>query len=244
MSIVRAIANSNSGLFFSSYGVRMSGIDLARLQEAMDDAGIDQPELARRIGCTQGAISQIVLGKTQRSRFLPDIAEQLGVSLHWLRGTSQDRSPASAPPVSALDAAAELGLTLVPEFDLGYSMGGGTPFEYAERVGVVPFQTNWLRRMISGTFADLLVAKGDGDSMMPTILDEDYVLIDTAQKAINRQDRIWAVNYGELGMIKRIRRLPDGSYELMSDNPQVRSSFAADGEMHVIGRVIWIGRRM
>lgn len=80
--------------------------------------------------------------------------------------------------------------------------------------------------------------------MQPTLLDGDMVLIDTAQRQITKQDRIWAVSYGDLGMIKRVRRLPNGSYALMSDNPAVSPVNAVDDEMYVIGRVIWIGRQV
>src|SRR3546814_6315379 len=37
------------------------------------------------------------------------------------------------------------------------------------------------------------------------------------QKDIGQQDRIWALAYGDLGMIKRVRRLPGGTYRLRSD---------------------------
>lgn len=80
--------------------------------------------------------------------------------------------------------------------------------------------------------------------MIPTMLDGDIVLIDTSQKRIEQQDRIWALGYGELGMIKRVRRLPNGSYDLMSDNSAVSPINASDEEMYVVGRVVWIGRRM
>ena len=90
----------------------------------------------------------------------------------------------------------------------------------------------------------MFVARGEGDSMMPTLLDGDIVLIDTAQKQITQQDRIWALSYGDLGMIKRVRRLPNGVYRITSDNEVVEPIEVADEEMHVVGRVIWIGRSM
>src|SRR3546814_11777538 len=34
---------------------------------------------------------------------------------------------------------------------------------------------------------------------------------------MGQQDRIWALAYGDLGMIKRVRRLPGGTYRLRSD---------------------------
>jgi phage repressor protein C with HTH and peptisase S24 domain len=80
--------------------------------------------------------------------------------------------------------------------------------------------------------------------MMPTILDSDVVIIDTAQKSIVKQDRLWCLNYGELGMIKRVRMQPDGGALIISDNPAVENFTAYDGEVQAIGRVIWIGRRV
>ena len=140
--------------------------------------------------------------------------------------------------------AKQLGLALIPELELGYSMGGGNVIELFEQTGIAPFKRDWLRPMMKGSFDDLFVAKGEGDSMIPTMLDGDIVLIDTAQKNILMQDRIWALSYGDLGMIKRVRKLPDEGYQINSDNPSVTPITAYDGEMHVIGRVIWVGRRM
>lgn len=57
----------------------------------MADAGINQSELARRIGVTPGAINQIVGGPTKRTRLLPAIARELGVSVDWLAGLTDDR---------------------------------------------------------------------------------------------------------------------------------------------------------
>lgn len=98
--------------------------------------------------------------------------------------------------------------------------------------------------MMRGNFADLFAARGSDDSMTPTLLDGDIVLIDTSQKRIDQQDRIWALSYGDLGMIKRVRRLPGGSYRVMSDNASVSPIEATDEEIHVVGRVTWIGRTM
>jgi len=70
-----------------------------RVSEAMAAAEVDQSELARRIGVTPGAINQIVTGRTQRSRLLPDIARQLAVSVDWLTGLTDDRRGDAAPEV-------------------------------------------------------------------------------------------------------------------------------------------------
>ena len=145
---------------------------------------------------------------------------------------------------SPAEAAEQLGSVLIPQLEIGYSMGGGSVFEDYQQTALVPFPREWLRPMIRGRFDDLFVSRGQGDSMMPTLLDGDLVIVDTAQKQITQQDRIWCLSYGDLGMIKRCRVLPDGAVQVNSDNPAVSPITAHDGELHVIGRVIWIGRRV
>jgi transcriptional regulator with XRE-family HTH domain len=76
----------------------MSKVDLTRLEQAMEDADMDQSALARAVGCTPGAINQIVLGNTRKSRLLPDIARALGVTFDWLTGVDADAPrPGRAP---------------------------------------------------------------------------------------------------------------------------------------------------
>jgi phage repressor protein C with HTH and peptisase S24 domain len=123
-------------------------------------------------------------------------------------------------------------------------MGGGAFIE--GHVEAVPrdFDAGWLADITRSAPELLFVARGIGDSMMPTLLDNDTLLVDRGQRQILQQDRIWAITYGELGMIKRVRRRPDGKYLLMSDNPQISEIEALQDELHVVGRVVWIGRKV
>lgn len=216
-----------------------------RIEERLGKLGLSQSELARRVGIKQPTINALIRGNNTTSKHLHRIAAELETSPGYLAGETDEDAPVAVAP-SALEALTEkLDLAIVPELEIGYSMGPGTTvFEQYEQKGIVPFQRAWLRSMMRGSITDLFVARGEGDSMQPTILDGDIVLIDTAQRDIRQQDRIWAVAYGDLGMIKRVRRLPGGTYQLLSDNPTVPLIDCADEEMHVVGRVIWIGRRI
>lgn len=95
----------------------MRGVDLARLAKAMADADIDQSKLARTVGCTPGAINQIVSGQSQRSRFLPEIADALGVSRRWLMGEDVPRDPLTPVPprAPAQPQVVMMGVTMPPE---------------------------------------------------------------------------------------------------------------------------------
>ena len=168
------------------------------------------------------------------------VASTLNVSLDWLL-TGHDSSPDNRTGSSK---ASDLGLTMIPETDISYSLGGGMVVEDYAETRMVPFRSDWLSRLTRGGPADVFLTRGQGDSMMPTILDDDDVLVNRADRAIRHQDRIWAVGYGDLGMIKRVRRLPSGMFQLNSDNPAVSPIEATEDELFIVGRVIWIGRRV
>ena len=163
------------------------------------------------------------------------LADLLEVNPRWLISGEGPKGGGALP--------ADDDAVLVQEIDLAYGMGGTYLDVVSLEPRTIPFPRAWLRTFTSSDPEHLFFARGDGDSMMPTILDQDIVLIDRSQLAINRQDRIWAVAYGELGMIKRVRAMPDGSYQLLSDNPNVEPAVAVDGEMTVIGRVVAVIRR-
>jgi phage repressor protein C with HTH and peptisase S24 domain len=229
--------------------LRVDEIDLdspgGRLKWAREQAGFtNAADFAKRVGenpTTYRAYENNQNGYAKKANHFGD---RLGVTGRWLlEGGDLERSTETAAG-SFEQQAKEMGLSLIPELELGYSMGGGSVFNDYHHKGFVPFQRDFLRSYMKGSFADLFVARGTGDSMSPTLLDGDIVLIDTAQKRIDQQDRIWALSYGELGMIKRVRRLPGGIYRIMSDNPAVAPIDASDDELFVVGRVCWIGRTM
>lgn len=215
-----------------------------RLTARMKKQGLSQAELARRVKVSQPTINALATGGSQSSAHLHKIARALETTVDWLEGLTDDPGPDAVPAVSREMLAEQLGLELVPELDIGFSMGGGSVTADFPRIGFRAFDRDFLARIARGNPASLFVAQGEGDSMQPTLMHEDSVLIDTSEKEINKQDRIWALAYGDLGMIKRVRRLPGGRFLILSDNATILPFEAADEEMHVIGRVVWIGRRI
>lgn len=66
------------------------GITAQRIAARMAEVNAQQDELAAAIGCSQGAISQILTGRTRNSRFLPRIAQHLDVTTAWLLGLTDN----------------------------------------------------------------------------------------------------------------------------------------------------------
>lgn len=135
--------------------------------------------------------------------------------------------------------------TLVPvrEIDLNFGMGA-TYLDVPVTEEVHHFPSAWLRRYTRSAPEKLFFAQGVGDSMEPTLHDSDLLLIDTDQQTLNSADRIWVVSYADCGMIKRLRPVPGGGVEVMSDKKEVPPFTAYDGELVIIGRVVAVQRKL
>lgn len=223
-----------------------------RMKAKMDRKGISQSELARRVGISQPVIFKLLKGESQGSSHLHKIARELDTTVEYLTGEIDDPDSAAlrdsrlkyVPQPDDPKLLAVPNLAAIPQLDIAYSMGGGAINEFVEPVGQWYFTKDMLRPLMKGGIEQLFVVRASGDSMIPTMINGDLCIVDRAQDDIDQQDRIWAVAYGDLGMIKRVRKLPNAGYQLNSDNAAVSPIEAHDGEMHVIGRVIWIGRAM
>lgn len=208
--------------------------------------------LRKKLETTGKPLWDIERGKVKKPspRVLRAIEEVLGfppeqlVDLVHPRDGQQKIVPIAGPAPTLEDFAAEHGIVFLEEVDLALGMGATYLDGNAEVLSIVPFKEDWLRGIAPAGVEHLKVVRGRGDSMQPTIMDGDLVVVDLSQTRIDDQDRIWAIAYGDLGMIRRVRKTPRGSLLLMPDNSVVRPDEVGDGEAHIMGRVIWIGRRI
>ncbi len=214
------------------------------LDTAMRRAGVNQSELADRVGVTQPSIGRLLSGETKTSRVIVLIAEALQTTVDFLTG----RSSEVAPPPALIGNDPEIDASVdveILEIDLAYGMGGGIFVnDGAVRENTLTFSRSWLRNFSNAPPDYLFFCRGAGDSMTPTIHDNDIVLIDRSQNTVRMRDQIWAVTIGDFGMIKRLRPQADGTVLILSDNPNVPPDTASDGEMFIIGRVVAIVRKV
>lgn len=75
-----------------------------------------------------------------------------------------------------------------------------------------------------------------GDSMAPTILPGDRLVVDRADRRVTGGAAICVVRRDDDLLVKRVTRTPDG-WALRSDNPAWPALTCAVGEIAVIGRV-------
>lgn len=228
----------------------MADISSARLENLMAKRGLSQSELARRVGVKQPTIGRLISGHTRSTSVLVEIARELSTTPEYLTGESDELGDelsaqpliSNVRPVEDFDEDDEL--VEVMELDLRFGMGGGSYLELPVKKKPRRFTRGWLRLFTMSPPSRIFIAKGIGDSMAPTVQNADIVIIDTAEDRLDMADQIFAVAYGDSGMIKRLRPMAGGGVKIMSDNPLVESEMAYDGELHVIGKVVAVVRRM
>ncbi|EGJ20081.1 putative phage repressor [Cereibacter sphaeroides WS8N] len=137
----------------------------------------------------------------------------------------------------------------VPVHSALLAAGDGCDNAGDDVVDHLAFRRDWLRRIgVSLTAAALARAKGD--SMSPSIHDGDMLLIDTAQDdapfkvrepADTRPAMIYALRDDLGARVKRIERIAPGRIMLLSDNPAFAPEVKSDGDVTILGRVVWWG---
>jgi transcriptional regulator with XRE-family HTH domain len=85
-----------------------------------------------------------------------------------------------------------------------------------------------------------------GDSMEPTLLSGDRVMIDVGDRGLS-QEGVFALWDGDGVAVKRLERVRPSdppSLRLISDNPRHRAVELTMEEVQIIGRVIWVARKI
>lgn len=223
----------------------------------MKDRGSNQSVLARALGISQPSVGRLISGETRESGKLIELARLLRTSPEYLIGEIDDPDllpslgdskvafgafPKQELPAEILDEDDEI--VEIEELDLAFGMGGGSYLDMPVKAKPRKFTRGWLRMFTPAPPVRIKIAQGIGDSMAPTIQNADIVIIDTSDRLVKMGDQIWAVAYGDTGLIKRLRPLPSGGVKIMSDNALIESETAYDGELHVIGKVVAVVRRM
>ena len=217
----------------------MAEIIGARVDQLIKERRTSQSAVAVAIGVSQPTIGRLISGETRETGQIIELARELKTSPEYLIGETDDDSP-SARIVLAVPAQplSDEDLVEIDSIDLKYGMGGTFLDTDHVEVEKVKFSRSWISQFTSSPPHMLCSTKGAGDSMMPTIHDQDVVIIDRSQTRPEMGDKIWAIVYSGWGMIKRLRAQPDGTIRISSDNQLIRDDFASDGDLFIVGRVV------
>jgi phage repressor protein C with HTH and peptisase S24 domain len=222
-----------------------------RIKVLIDLAGSAE-KLAKKAGISARVIGKYLAEESDPSRGrLVSLARASDVSIAWLadgegpmrRGDALISSDHSVHYVSG-----ELGeeFVLVPRYEVAASAGGGSIVHSEQIVDYLSFKAEWIRNGLGLSEKDLALINVQGDSMEPTLSNNDLILIDMRTRQV-QDNSVYVIQFNGALLVKRIQRKLDGSVIVKGDNPVYEQEVlqaGAQSQLNVIGRVVWCGRRM
>lgn len=213
--------------------------------------------VGQRIREARGLISQRTLadqinvhvntiGKFERGETVPDAIQLHDIALvtnsnaAWI--LCGNKYPKSDDAAGALYSPDGGDLVLVSAYGVKASAGNGEQVNEEQVIGRFAFKRAWITRKGLNP-NNLAVVTARGDSMEPTVRDGDILLVDRNVDRIST-DGIYLIERENDLFCKRLQKSFDGGVTIMSDNPRYgpqQLSADAASELHIAGRVIWIG---
>jgi phage repressor protein C with HTH and peptisase S24 domain len=132
----------------------------------------------------------------------------------------------------------------LPIYDVRASAGPGEIADENAAKNFLMFDSGWLR-LVSRNPSKLFVLEVAGDSMWETLHNGDHTLVDPEQRN-PRKEGIYVLRVDDALQVKRISMHPvTRSLTIKSDNPQYPTySDISPDDISIVGRVVWIGRRL
>lgn len=204
----------------------------------LEALGLTQAQLAAELGLEPNKISKVRNGDRQFK--VPELLRAQA----WLtdqegRATAQRRPHPDIP----LTRSSEDDTVEISALDLSFSMGPGIEIDDYIEETTIRYDLALLRQLTRSSPDMLRLARGVGDSMFPTLHSSDRVLIDTTQRMLNLNDRIWAISLFGAAAIKRLRTIGPNRVLVISDNPDVPDQEVDAEDLRIGGRVISIAAR-
>jgi len=216
-----------------------------RLRARADQLGLAPAHVAEMAGVNRSFVYDILRGRSVRPGIdrLADIARVLKVDRDWLIhgfGEVEGASPFIDNPDETFVAIAHA----TPRPSMG---GGAVVTEDGDTPGrAYHFRRSWIKDSLKASPSQLRIMHVAGDSMAPTLLDGDTVLVDMTRRTPNPPG-IFVVHDGMGLVAKRLEHIPNSdplAVRIISDNPLYRPYEGTAEEINIIGRIRWFAREM
>ncbi|MEN3973364.1 S24 family peptidase [Sphingomicrobium sp. XHP0235] len=206
-----------------------------RLQELCRAHRVDFATLSKLVGKNPAYIQQYIRRGTPRELAERDrrlIAHYFNVSEEELGGPGE--------------AERSNGLVTVTQAPVRAAAGAGSLNDEVRGGARMAFDRQWLRAMTGSKADQLSVIKVEGDSMAPTLSSGDDILVDHDDRGARLRDGIYVLRIDDALMVKRLAIHPMGkSVTIQSDNAAYPDWPGLSlGDLDVVGRVLWAGRRL
>ena len=229
---------------------RMSGVPEATYRAYESGRRPLTPRAARELAVPLGVTWQMLLFGREAASL--DGLVTTGEEAAALLGQRVSRQPTPPPARPRGKLTAEIvalagdSFALLPVYDTKASAGPGQEIDRETVLHRIAFREDWIRTVTSAPLDRLAVIGVDGDSMEPTLRQNDLVLVDFGQTRPQRQDGIYVIRTDGGLQVKRLQvEVAAGKLSILSDNKQYEPQRNVDPhDVAVVGRVIWLGRQI
>ena len=171
-------------------------------------------------------------------------ARRFRVDPTWLAFGKKNGDAEVSPVRVDTVGAAPNGQALVPVYDVSASAGFGELVDYEEQTHSLAFPPDYLKRLTSSPPRNLAIISVKGESMEPTLVDDDIVLVDMSKTHMGFEG-LFVLRHNDTLLVKRAgMAAKNGHVMLISDNKAYPPVEAALADLNVIGKVLWYGRKV
>ncbi len=216
-----------------------------RLRARAHQLGLSPAHVAEMAGVNRSFVYDILRGRSLRPNIdrLGAIAAVLKVERDWLIhgiGEVEGTPPFIENPDEAFVA--------IPHASPRPSMGGGAVVQdHAQSAGrAYHFRRSWIKEKLKASPSQLRIMHVEGDSMAPTLLSGDTVLVDMVRRTPNPPG-IFVLDDGMGLVAKRLEHIPNSdppAVRVISDNPVYSPYERTADEIHIVGRIRWFAREI
>lgn len=219
-----------------------------RLRQVRQHLNLTQADFASQLNIPQTTVSKYERGSQKPAYdFFKRLSETYGINLDWLMVGHGNMLAETVPTTTTSKAAVpNEEFVFVKRYDIYAAAGHGDFIENEEELERLPFKKEWIVDELRLNPEKLALIKADGKSMEPSIGDRDLMLVNIAEN-YPKTDAIYVINLFGMLRVKRLQLLKNGQIRLGSDNPQYETEYLTHEELeqlHIIGRVVWVGKMM
>jgi phage repressor protein C with HTH and peptisase S24 domain len=218
---------------------------LDKLKAVRKDKGLTQSQLSEKLQALGKKVSAQQISSWERGGYFPShrnlsaICEILSLDLDYF---AEKSGSGEIHPVAHSESDLPDEFSLVEKRKGAISAGPGLRPDNDVDFRLA-FRDDWLEQF--GGAKQLFVIKVEGDSMEPTLQESDTVLINKNANTIGTGGGIFAINWHEMVLVKRLQMNPKTNEIIIkSDNQKYDSMVVKPNEIQIEGKVIWYGREL
>ena len=232
-----------------------------RIQEIRTNLGMSRAELARLIGCAESQIVKLERGERRLTTdWMERIGRALGVPAHELMTVKASELSARSPKKPAHQAQdARKPSTFIDELDVRAGAGFASEADtivitdahgHAQNghsvLGQWSLPDDYLQSVLRVKAGRTRIIEVQGDSMEPTLYSGDRIMVNVDDR-VPSPPGIFALWDGMAVVVKRVEHVLGSdppAIIITSDNARHQSYQMTADEVNIIGRVVWVARRL